>query len=339
LDIGGQKYMIEFVNDDNKMDEALTKTAAIKEINQDGVKFIITDMWGQSIYPVVEQAKVVTLNSSSGTEVFNPKWHYLWQGVTNHTDFPSVIMYVAKKIPALKTIVLIFPDREDGHGFGIMHKKAAEAAGLTVLDTLYYPATATDLSAIGTKIAQLKPDAISAHGGGPQTDSMTFKAAYQAGWRGQVIGPATIPGQTVIGIAGAEPVEGMISIGWPAEFEPATTELGKWFKAAYKAKFGKWDDPEIVQANEWWILKTALQKAGSIDPEKVKAVLDNGMEYVSINGSGKMINRPDQGNDRTVNTVIGDLPVKQLVKGQVVRIDTLSMADEMGFMKQLYGSK
>ncbi|MFX0046162.1 MAG: hypothetical protein ACFE8Z_09960 [Candidatus Hermodarchaeota archaeon] len=71
-----------------------------------------------------------------------------------------------------------------------------------------------------------------------------------------------------MGIAGPEALEGYISIGWPEEFEPAITDIAKQFKADYIAKYGECNYPEIVTANEWWILKAALQEAGSVDVEK-----------------------------------------------------------------------
>jgi len=156
-----------------------------------------------------------------------------------------VIAYVAKKFPDKKTFIEVLPDRKDGRAFGELHEMIAKNLGLTPLGNLYYAPDATDLSAIGTKIKQLNPGLLSAHGGGPQSDSMAFKAAYAAGYRGQLLGPATIPGGTMIAIAGADAIEGLISIGWPAEFDPATTEYARKWKADYIAKFGKWDFPEL----------------------------------------------------------------------------------------------
>ncbi len=324
LTIGADKYKIDLIIDDNKMDEALAKTAAQKEIS-DGVKFIIGDLWSISYMSLVEQNKVILLAFPSSDALYDPKLQYVWKGTINDTNFPAVITYAAQKFPNLKKWVGVFPDDEQGHGYGVKHAEVAKNSGLTVLESVYYPTTATDLSAVGTRIKTLNPDFVSPHGGGPQKDSLALKAAYDAGWRGQPIGPATIPGQTMIGIAGAAPVEGMVSIGWPAEFEPAPYPLAAQFKADYKAKFGKWDDPEVVGVPPWYALKAALQKAGAPDPEKVKAVLDNGLKFESIHGLGQMIPRQDKGISRTVDMVFGDMPVKQMVGGQVKQIDTWTL--------------
>jgi branched-chain amino acid transport system substrate-binding protein len=50
LDIGGTKYKLQLIWDDNKMDEALSKTAFQKEIFQDGCKFVLSDMWNHSCF-------------------------------------------------------------------------------------------------------------------------------------------------------------------------------------------------------------------------------------------------------------------------------------------------
>jgi len=68
--------MVDLIVDDNKMDEALTKTAVQKEIFQDGVKFIIVDEWCEASLPVVEENKIICTMYPVGFEMYNPKWHW-----------------------------------------------------------------------------------------------------------------------------------------------------------------------------------------------------------------------------------------------------------------------
>jgi hypothetical protein len=48
---------------------------------------------------------------------------------------------------------------------------------------------------------------------------------------------------------------------------------------ALRAKYGKWDDPEVVCFGEWRMLKAALQGAGCIDPDEVADGIGKRMKF------------------------------------------------------------
>ncbi|MFX0046392.1 MAG: ABC transporter substrate-binding protein, partial [Candidatus Hermodarchaeota archaeon] len=253
--------------------------------------------------------------------------------------FPAFIPWVAREFPDKKTYLCVAPDRDDGRMLAEINELMAEAAGMQVIPSIYYPPDAVDLSAVGTKVKTLNPDIFEPYGGGPMADSAVMKATHAAGYRGQIISGATIPGQVILGIAGAEPAEGFISLGWPQEFDLAPNELAQPFKADYIAKFGKWDDPETVVITCWWILKDAMMKADSTDPDKIAEVIASGLKHTSPNGNGQMVNRPDLGQNRTVMSCIGDVPIKKITGGQVVQIGEFKLKDVLDFVNKTFGSK
>jgi branched-chain amino acid transport system substrate-binding protein len=338
LDIGGKKVQIKFIYDDNKMDTALVKTVAQKHIFQDGCKFIISDDFAMPLYEMCDTNKVVGVFTASDDDLFNPKHEWVWGAGAGYSTFPGTIGWAAKIFPNLKTYQGVFPDRRDGHIAAQVFVRFAKAAGLTPFEDLYYPATSTDLSAIGTKVLTMNPDFLVAFQGGPALDAAVMKAAHSAGWKKQLIGAATMPGSLLLGIAGAEGVEGLVGLGWPAEFDPATTAEGKEFKAAYTAKLGKWDDPEIVTSVTWFTLKGAFQQAGSTDPVKVKAMLDGGMKPVlSPHGTIIRMPRPDMNNPKLVSVCIGNLPTKQIKGGQIKYFDTITVDQAIQIHQAAYG--
>jgi branched-chain amino acid transport system substrate-binding protein len=339
LDVGGKKYNIELVVFDHKIDMAQVKTGAEKLVYQDKVKYILSECFCMPAIPIAEQNKVIMIASTYDASNLDPTLNWEWSGAAGSSTYPAVIPLLAKRVPDKKTFQGVFPDRFDGHLVADQHARAAKSAGLTVLEPIFYPPEATDLSAVGTKIKQLNPDILDSYGGGPPLDAGVIKAAHAAGWKGQSFGCSTVPGMVIMGIAGPEAAEGMLAIGWPTEFDPATTQMAKEFKADYIAKYGKWDDPEIVVAQELWVLLNAMQKAGSIDPEKMKPVLDSGMTFESPCGQGQMIPRPDLGNNRTVDCVTGNLPIKKITGGKVVQLETVSLQEMLGIVNKMYGIK
>jgi branched-chain amino acid transport system substrate-binding protein len=339
LNIGGTKYLIDLIQDDNKMDEALSKTVAQKEIFQDNVKYMIIDSWCHAAIPICDANKVLTVASPLMVESYSPKYTYIFQGDIPYTTYPAIWPWVAKQYPGKKTWVGAFPDMDIGHFFTDIQGNAAKKAGYTVLEPIFYPPMATDLSSVGTKVKTVNPDIFTAYGGGPQTDSLVVKAARSSGYSGQVVLSSTTPGAVTVGIAGADASEGIISMAWPQEFDLAPNPLAPKFKKDYIAKFGKWDSPETVYSGQWFIMKEGLQKASSIDVDKVASVIASGLKYQCMNGNGQMISRPDLGNNRTVDTVIGDIAMKIIANGQPKQVGIITLAQMLDYCNLMYGSK
>jgi branched-chain amino acid transport system substrate-binding protein len=340
MDIGGTKYKVDLIVDDNKTDLAVAKTATQKEVFQDGTKYIMYDLFSDSCYTLTDPNKVIAIGVPAGNAIFDKSLNYTYKGGPGDTNFPGLLAYAANKYPSKKTFMAVLPDRIDGRDFGKSYETVyAPNLGLKVLDIEFYPPSASDLSAVGTKIKQLNPDLLLVTGAGPPGDSLVIKAAYGAGYRGQILGPATIPGAVMVGICGPEPLEGFLSLAWAMEFEPALSDIGKKFKADYTAKFGKWNDPEVVAANEWYMLKGGFQKAGSVDVDKVKAAFDAQLVYPSICGTSKTIPRPDLGISRGIDTVNGDVPVKVIKGGNVQLLEVLSLDQSLKLVSQMYGWK
>jgi branched-chain amino acid transport system substrate-binding protein len=338
LNIGGEKYKIELIVDDHKMDQAAAKTAAQRVIYQDKVKFILGDLWCDSYLPLTEKNKVLVAAWPASPPIYNPKFKYVYHALANNTTFPSLIPYLAKKFPDKKTFLGVFPDREDGRAYADTWVLAAKNSGLKVFDPIFYPPTATDLSAVGTKIKTLNPDLMCPFGGGPQMDAIVLKAAHAAGYRGQLMDTAPIPGGVMLALASADAIEGLITLAWPQEFDLPNPPLAQEWKEAYVAKHGKWDDADVVGTTGWWLLRAALQEAGSTDPLKVAAAINKGLEFPSIQGPCKMVARPDLGNDRTMETITA-MPVKQVTGGKVKMIDIMTVQQAYDFTKIIYGWK
>ena len=86
------------------------------------------------------------------------------------------------------------------------------------------------------------------------------------------------------------------------------------FKAKWIEMYGKWDGPEIQLTAAYAALRAALEKAGSLDVEKVTEVLATGLTFEGPTGKGEMIPRNDMGISRTVDN-ISEFCVKKIVGG------------------------
>jgi ABC-type branched-subunit amino acid transport system substrate-binding protein len=171
--------------------------------------------------------------------------------------------------------------------------------------------------------------------GGPVGDSLAYKAVYQSGYRGQFFSIPGVSTQGMLQMMPAEMMEGLISVSGPEEFEPALNQVTRDFKAAWIAKYGKWEAPNIGGVATFVALKGGLEKAGSIDADKVAAAVYSGLEFESPMGPSRMINRPDLGNDRTVDCV-NTTYIKQIKSGQTTLLTTVSPDEALVYVRKAF---
>jgi len=330
INIGGKKYQVQFVQYDTNNDQTTTTSDINKLISQDKVNYIITEsMYIGSVVALTEPAKVICMSGSPVPAQFDKSFQYTFQGGFMDFATPEVAGWIAASNPQWKTVDCAFPDDAGGHAYGGGVISTLQSYGITV-NPLYYPDTSTDLSAIGTKVKNDNPDAFMA-AGGSGTDPLAFQAVVQAGYKGQLFSTTTITLATLESAVPAAALEGFIGGAWPVEFDPATTQVAKDFKAAYIAKYGKWDGPEIQLTGAYSALVAALEKAGTLDTTKVADILGSGLQFEGPTGKAQMVDRPDLGISRTVDSV-SEFCIKKIVNGQPSLLHTVTVPEGISYL-------
>jgi len=330
--IGGEKYQVQLIEYDSNNDQNTTQAAVNKLIYEDKVDFIITDtMYIGSVVPITEENKVLCMAGTPVPAIFDKNYKYSFEAGFMTYATPEVAGWLAKDNPQIKTVGCAFPDDQGGHAYGGFVVATLESFGIKV-GSEFYPPTATDLSAVGTKVKNSNPDAFMA-AGGSGTDSLAYKAVWQAGYRGQLFSTTTMTLATLQTIVPAEALEGFLGGAWPVEFDPATTQQAKEFKAAYIAKNGKWDGPEIQLTGCWAALKAALEQAGTLDTDKVANILGNGLKFEGPTGKGQMVSRDDLGISRTVASV-SEFCIKKVVEGKPTLLHTVTLEEGLSYIKK-----
>jgi hypothetical protein len=85
-------------------------------------------------------------------------------------------------------------------------------------------------------------------------------------------------------------------------------------------------------------MMAGIKQAKSLDTDKVAEVMSKGMRFEGINGSGKMISRPDVGNPKTVDVLYAQI-IKQSVKGKPKILANLTPEDAYEFNQKFWGWK
>jgi len=325
IDIGGQKYKIELVIYDSNNTQATEVSAVNRLIFEDKVKFIISDgMFIGSWLQLADDNKVVSLAGSARQLNMDPMWKYACCPLGTNIGYPIAVSWLCEKYPDLvKNIVIAVPDAANGHAMETTVGIPAKAMGAN-MTFMYYPSNQTDLSSLGTKVAQANPGIYSTLGSGDTGDGLAMTAAYQAGYRGLYYHFGAASADSMLKVMSKESVEGLVIPATPTEFTPPLTDAAKAYIEAYTAKFGKWDDPTMSGIAYYSCLIAAFEKAGSIDSDKVCSVIQSGLEFSSPAYDYKMIARPDKGNTRTVDAASTKY-FKVIKDGKPVLLDTISV--------------
>jgi branched-chain amino acid transport system substrate-binding protein len=337
IKIGGELYKVEIIAYDTQNVQTTEVAAVNRLVYEDQVKFIMCDgMYIGAWLKTTDAEKVIEFGSSMDYHVnLDPKWSYSVAGMFGNPQAPAITGWLCENYPDLvKGMVCAYPDDQWGHMAQEQTDPIWQIFGVTPTD-IFYPADATDLSSLGTRVKTLNPPAFTAVGGGPIKDAQALKAAYDAGYRGQLFANSTAPALSLTQLVPAEALEGFINAAWPVEFDPAPTDMAQEFKDAWIAKYGTWEGPEVQGIGYYSCLKTALQKAGTMDTDEVMAVICDGMEYEAPTGVGKMIARPDIGNYRTVDS-IATYYMKKIIDGKPTILATISIDEGFEYFQMVF---
>jgi branched-chain amino acid transport system substrate-binding protein len=335
LAVGGDKYKVEIVDYDNNNNSQNAEIAAINRlVYQDGVKYVVGQAQYESAWlPVTEQNKVIVMNANNSYNISNlPMYKYCFAASGVNSSMSAITGWFAKNYPEeMKSLVLAFPDNQMGHFLNDMVGGTWKAFGANPT-TIYYPASQQDLSSLGTKVVSMKPGIFMGMAGGAVDDGKILNAAYQAGYKGKMISVTLSSFLAMKAAIIPEAFEGFTSAGTPFDFDPPLVQAAVDFKAAWIAKYGKWEGADVAFAQNYSALRAAWVQAGSVDTEKVAEVLSNGLEYESLFGPMQMISRPDLGNDRTTDSV-QTYYIRQTQNGQPKLVATISPEEALSYMR------
>jgi branched-chain amino acid transport system substrate-binding protein len=296
LKVGDTTYQLKLIDYDDNAQQSQAVSAANRLIYQDKVKFITGDfLLVDSYIDLCEQNHVVLAAGTPSLITVKPQYNYAFVGEGRNFEIGEMCAWFAQTYPdAVKNYVFVAPDNQNGH-FTVDTLMAPMLKALKVnYQGIFYPASQTDLSAVATKVLSLNPTNVDCTGGGTLMDINAMKAVYGTGYKGMLFTTGSVDPKTATEFLTAEALSGSISSTTATTFEPALTQYGKDLKAAWIAKYGKWESP-MVNVDEYLALAAAMQQAGSIDVDKVMAVVHAGMKFNGLNGPSMMVERPDLG--------------------------------------------
>jgi branched-chain amino acid transport system substrate-binding protein len=278
LKVGADIYRIKLVSYDHKAQAADTATATNKLIFQDKVKYIIGNAVGatcNAAQTITEPNKVMFAFVCWGTNNLAPEKPYSFRSMLSQWELAEPFYrWVKENHPAIKRVAAISPNDTSGKDTNTAVVKALKALGFEVAADEYYERGTKDFYPVLTKILAQKPDMIDVAAAPPGEAGLILKQAMELGFKGAKGWTAGINPFTIISVAGPEAAEGVWS---PANINvkgdhvsPAVRKFGETYEKRYGEVPGA-----IAVANyaAFDVFTQAMQKAGSIDTDRVLAVL------------------------------------------------------------------
>jgi len=322
LEIGGERYNVEFVPYDNEYDPGKARTGATKLIKEDDVKFIM--MLGGDTWPGVERIaeREGMLFSTLLPSDLTPDTETLLAPCEVHPIYNVTgVEWLAEQKPELKTAVICAQDDALGKPSVATYLAAFEAAGIEVIDDpLFFDPATTDFAPVMTKMLSGNPDIVCLDTCYADYVHPLCEQAFQQGFEGQMISCTADFYQKIVEKTSKEFMEGFI-FQFPDFDDPALNDPRVNFRnpndfyAEYAERYGasEWSAVSWEYASIMDLWADAAQKAGSIEPAPVLAAMKEGGTGKHAFGDAEWWGKELFGID---NALVGNWPVVVIEDGK-----------------------
>jgi branched-chain amino acid transport system substrate-binding protein len=285
--VGDDRYLVEYKYYDDKSDQATAANVVEKLITEDKARYIFGPFSSDITFAtsaIGEKYRVITMAALANAEkVYQRGFRYTFGNFPPAGEGLSTILTMVNELtPKPHTVAIVYPDALFPYYGAKGAKDRAEKLGLKVVYFEKYPPTVKDLTPIMTKIKQVNPD-IFLSSALLEDAVFVMKAYRELRINTKLIGLATGPHIPDFMSALGDTTEYTVGYGW---WGPTVRLKDDFFGTAqeYTALFEKTYNrrPDYIAAaasNAGLVLMKAMQKAGSIDVEKVRPILaDTNME-------------------------------------------------------------
>jgi branched-chain amino acid transport system substrate-binding protein len=314
ISVGNKKMKVELITYDYQTDEKRAQAMAEKLITQDKVDFL-TAPFGSGhtkvVAGVAERYGVPVMASVASSEsIFNQGYKNLFGTLApNGGIVANMVTLFTKQFPNAKKVAILGREDVFPRAMATEMKTYAEKAGLTIVYNELYPVGTLDHASSMSKIKASAPDWVYVTGY-TQDLILARKQMSELGVKAPIVTMITGPSYKEFTDALGPLSDGVTSASWwhhaltykTTDVFGSTAEFYKEFLARTKT------DPDYVHASSaaaLIALQMAIEKAGSIDKDKVReqlAKLDVSTFYGPIKFGANGMN---QGRDLPIIQVQG----------------------------------
>ncbi len=281
IKVGGTAYRIQIIYYDDQSKPQISAELTDKLISQDHVNLLLGPYGSPATFAdaaIAEKYRVPMVEANGAArKIFQQGYHYVFGPLSPADQYAAAMLQAAATLmPKPQSVAILSADDLFSLEVATGAKTWAEQHGMKILYYQKYPSGAPDLSASLTAIKSLQPDLLI--GSGHLQESLVImKEAQSLGvnvkFFGFTVGPTTPDFVKSLGAA-AEYV--FASSQWTADLKYTGPVFGSTadYARAFEQKYGFVPDYHAAQSSAGGLtLQLAIEKAGSIDRQKVRDAL------------------------------------------------------------------
>ncbi|HTX52444.1 MAG TPA: amino acid ABC transporter substrate-binding protein [Candidatus Baltobacteraceae bacterium] len=281
IPVGGKHYQVRILYYDDQSKPQISAELTDKLISQDHVDFLLGPYGSPTTFadaPIAERYRIPMVEANGAArKIFAQGYRYTF-GVLSPADEYAVSMLKAALTfhPRPQTVAFLAADDLFSLEVASAARDWAQHHGLEVVYFQKYPVGTTDLSAPLTSIKALQPDLLI--GSGHLQESLLIMKEAQTlnlntHFFGFTVGPTTPDFAKALGPA----ADGVFaSSQWTPDVKYQGPVFGSAqdYAKAFEQKYGFVPDYHAAESTAAGVaLQLAIEKAGSVDPQKVRDAL------------------------------------------------------------------
>ncbi len=291
LEVGGKKYQIELLIEDNE-DKAESAAAAAQKLATAGVLAMIGPNASRNAIPAAEVAESVGMPMISPWST-NPKTtidaktgqpkKFVFRAAFID-DFQGVVAarFAIDQLKTQRPAVLYDVASEYNKGIAEVYKRTLEQNGIQVVAFETYTTGDKDFSAQLTKIKDAGADSLFLPNYYSEVP-LQVQQAHKIGFTGAILGSDSWGNLELISLCGAECEGYFFTTHYATDI---ATPKAQAFIKAYEAAYGKTpDDVAALTYDSFGLLFQAIQAAGKIDRQAVRDALAAITLYEGVTGN------------------------------------------------------
>ncbi len=281
IKVGDKHYKVQIIYYDDQSKPQISAELTDKLISQDHVNFLLGPYGSPTTFadaPIAEKYKIPMVEANGAArKIFAQGYHYIFGALSPADEYGTSMLKAAVTLtPKPKTVAILSADDLFSIEVANGARDWAEHNGLQVVYFQKYPVGVADLSAPLTSIKALHPD-ILIGSGHLQESLLVMKQAQTLNvnvpFYGFTVGPTTPDFVKALGPA----AEGVFaSSQWTPEVKYQGPLFGSAedYTKAFEKKYGFVPDYHAAESGAaGLILQLAIEKAESLDPQKVRDAL------------------------------------------------------------------
>lgn len=297
VQVGAQHYQVKFVSYDDQSVGGRVQQLYTRLINQDKADFLFSPyssgLTAAAAVISEQYGKIMIDSGGSEEKPFERGKKHLFMVITSASHYLSGAVQALKEKNPHARIAMVYSDDPFSKTVMAATKQQAEQAGLQVVMYESYAPSTTDFGPIVNKIISSNADAFL--GGGHYSDGATLaRQMYDQKANLKWISILVAPGDDKFGQLGPAALGVTVPSQWELQvsYKPQFGLTAAEFAKAFEAKFHQKADYHAASGyTAGVILQQAIEKAGSLDTEKVAEAL-NGTDVTTFFGHIKFATDP-----------------------------------------------